>query len=82
VFAKADFSNVAQPMFFEDLVRKLDRQAEQGIKGVYSVFLQYFETQRVDLPELTHSGGNWLQIFGAGLPGKCLKSSITATRTA
>lgn len=34
VFAKIDFSDVKQPTFFDDLVQKLERQAQQGIQGV------------------------------------------------
>lgn len=49
------------------------RQWQNRTADDYSVFLQYFETQRVDLPEPTHSGGSWLRIFGASLPPEVLE---------
>lgn len=39
----------------------------------YSEYFQYFETERVDLVDPTHSGGSWLRIFGAGLPPEVLE---------
>src|SRR5262249_16277986 len=49
------------------------RQWQNSTATDYSNFLQYFETQRVDLPEPTHSGGPWLRIFGVGLPAEVLE---------
>jgi predicted TIM-barrel fold metal-dependent hydrolase len=39
----------------------------------YSQYLQYFETERVDLTDPSHSGGSWLRLFGAGLPPDVLE---------
>ena len=39
----------------------------------YAEYLQYFETERVDLVDPAHSGGEWLRLFGAGLPPEVLE---------
>lgn len=39
----------------------------------YAEYLQYFETERVDLVDPSQSGGAWLRLFGAGLPPEVLE---------
>jgi len=39
----------------------------------YSQYLQYFETDRLDLTDPTRSGGGWLRIPGVKLPGEALE---------
>jgi len=39
----------------------------------YAEYLQYFETDRVDLVDPAHSGGEWLRLFGARLPPEVLE---------
>jgi predicted TIM-barrel fold metal-dependent hydrolase len=50
------------------VARWQDKEAE-----VYSQYLQYFETDRLDLTDPNRSGGSWLRIPGAKLPSEVLE---------
>lgn len=39
----------------------------------YGLYLQYFETARLDLLDPNHSGGAWLRISGIKLPAEVLE---------
>lgn len=39
----------------------------------FGAYFQYFETDRTDLPDPSHSGGGWLRLFGAKLPPAILE---------
>ena len=51
----------------------LVRRWQDRAMADYRAYFRYFETDAVDLPDPTRSGGSWLRIFGAKLPPEVLE---------